>query len=166
MKYLIAIAFLTFSLMAEECPTVNQINNTHSPLEMYQKLPTCFDAKRYDDAVILYLISQAYGKYDTLRVSDRSAHQAMAVLRMSISSMIGTEQITEFQNALNPHINDRTKICSILKKLGQPNYHPSYMINHGLKAFGGPQLNGGINIDFQPEIAWQDTLQGYMKCTQ
>lgn len=166
MKYLIAIAFLTFSLMADECPTVNQINNTYSPLEMYQKLPACFKAKRYDDAVNLYLISQAYGKYDALRVSDQTAHQAIAVLRMSISSMIGTEQITEFQNALKPHINDRTQICTILKKLGKPDYHPSYMINHGLRAFEGAQLNGGINTDFQPEIAWQETLDGYMKCTK
>jgi len=166
MKYLITIAFLVLNLIAKECPTVNQVNNTFSPLEMYQTLPACFETKRYDDAVNLYLISQAYGKYDALRVSDQTAHQAIAVLRMSISSMIGTEQITEFQNALKPHINDRTQICSVLKKLGKPDYHPSYMINHGLKAFGGPQLNDGINIDFQPEIAWQETLQGYMKCTQ
>ena len=166
MKYLIFLALLTLTLGADECPTLDQIKNTQSPLEMYQKLPACFEAKRYDDAVNLYLISQAYGKYDALRVSDQTAHQAIAVLRMSISSMIGTKEITEFQNALKPHINDRTQICSVLKKLGKPDYHPSYMINHGLKAFAGPQLNGGINIDFQPEIAWQETLQGYMKCTQ
>lgn len=165
MKYLIPLALLSVQLSAEGCPSADQLKNTQSPLEMYQKLPACFEAKRYDDAAKLYVISQVYGKYDTLRVSDRSAHQAIAVLRMSISGMLTPDNLETFQAALNPLLDNRTQICSILTKLGKPAYHPSYMINHGLQAFGGAQLNGGIKPDFDPETGWKETLGSYMKCT-
>lgn len=165
MKSLILLILFSIILVAEDCPSVNQIKSSQTPLDMFKKLPECFKANRYDDAAKLYIISQTYGKYDTLRVSDRSAHQAVAVMRMSIGSMLNTQQLNEFQNALDPYLNDRTQICSILTKLGKPNYHPSYMINHGLNAFNGPQQNNGLNADFNPESAWKETLGGYMKCT-
>lgn len=166
MKSLILLTFLTLNLIADQCPTINQINNTYTPLDLYKKMPECFKKERYDDAAKLYLIAQAYGKYDTERVSDRSAHQATAVLRMSIGSMLNETQREKFQTSLSPMLEDRTKICNILKTLGKPNYHPDYMINHGLKAFNGPQLNGGINTDFAPDIAWDHTLNDYFNCTK
>ncbi len=164
MKYLIPLALLTVQLSAESCPSVDQLKNTQSPFDMYKKLPACFDAKRYDDAARLYLIFQVYGKYDTLRVSDRSAHQAIAVLRMGIPGMIASNEVETFQASLDPMLEDRTQICSLLTTLGRPDYHPSYMINHGLQAFGGVQLNGGIRLDFDPETGWKETLRDYLKC--
>lgn len=167
MKIFIYFVFISIGLIANECHTVEQFKNTSTPLDIYKDFIECVNEERYDDGAKLFFIANAYGYYDTQRVSDRTAHQAISVLRMSVGSALNEKQRAEFQaSAKSIAGSDRTEICKILKTVGKPNYHPSYMINHGLKAFEGPQENGGLNTYFNPDSAWNDTLTNYFKCSE
>lgn len=59
----------------------------YNPIDLYKAASTCIAVNRYDDAVRLFSLAGAYGKYDMLRVSDVTAHQAITVAKMEYSAV-------------------------------------------------------------------------------
>jgi hypothetical protein len=55
------------------------------------------------------------------------------------------------------------RFCAQLRAKGPPTYYPSYMIQHGMGAFGAnnptPLVDG-----FDPEPAWARALEQYIRC--
>ena len=52
------------------------------------------------------------------------------------------------------------KICTEIKNIGKPEYHPTYMIQHGMGAFLNNGDNGLIK-NFNSDSAWSLVLTGY-----
>lgn len=147
-----------------QCPAPETIGAAMTPVELYGGISTCLREKRYDEAAQLYAVSQAFGYYDTLRVTDRSAHQAVAVLRMAIGGQLADRgQQEAFQGAIGRLAADRNGTCGRLKAIGHPTYYPAYMINHGLAAFRGETATS-LDPSFVPEQGWKTTMTQYMKC--
>ena len=106
-----------------------------------------------------------YGNYDTRRVEDKTAHQASPVLFKQMVTSIDEDKrkklFTEFKN----EVSNNKNICTSIKKLGKPNYYPAYMIQHGMGAFLGNKSKDGLVSNFDSGHAWQNTLKGFLKCS-
>ncbi|MFP3527099.1 hypothetical protein SB912_31875, partial [Pantoea sp. SIMBA_072] len=50
-----------------------------------------------------------------------------------------------------------SEFCRVVKSIGKPNYHPQYMISHGMGAFTDSKGNGLVE-NFNEEQAWLETL--------
>lgn len=145
------------------CTAVAGLKNSNNPVDMFAGAADCLQQDNYQDAAGLVYAAMAYGYYDTQRVADKTAHQAISVLRLNTLGALSEEQLATFQSALQG-VNEE-QICTALRTLGRPDYYPRYMIQHGMGAFFGQSKEGRLNADFNADIAWQNTLSTIANCT-
>ncbi len=143
------------------CVAISQLNNRQNPADLFIGLEKCLMNKKYNMAAKLYVLAIAYGRFDTFRVKDKSAHQAIAVLRMNAFRKFNETEIKEFSKSLKKIVNSKIT-CSSIQKLGKPSYSPEYMLQHGMSAFTGE--GGGIVEKFDALKAWQKVLKDVIKC--
>lgn len=60
---------------------VSSVSNKHTPADIYPGVAACLKAGDFEKAAQLYLTAGTFGRFDQLRVSDRTAHQAVTVLQ-------------------------------------------------------------------------------------
>ena len=148
------------------CISKEQYRNVYTPADAYPAIAKCLQKGKYSRAVDLYFIAGAYGYYDAFRVSDVSARQAVRALQANNIWGLEEKKRLKFKDELIEFSSDKeskTTMCQYLADLGKPNYHPSYMIQHGMKAFTGVDGNGLIQ-DYDSERIWNDALTKYLKC--
>lgn len=148
------------------CISAKELATKNSPADIYIGISKCVNENDFYKASELYFISLAYGRYDTLRVSDRSAHQAVSALRMNHLGALNKEQAAKFQAACKKFAENMDAICNSIKTLGKPTYYPRYMIQHGMGAFIGQKTKDGLVVGFDPDQAWNDVLEEYVKCSK
>jgi hypothetical protein len=136
--------------------SVKEITPGHNPVDIAALARKKLEEGEYDEAFEAATIAAAYGTYDTRRVADKSAHQGMAIIMRSIISGLPEDK----QAALIGRLEtvDKQAMFPLLKAVGKPSYHPSYMIQHGIRAFSGEQENNGIVPDFDEDKAWAETI--------
>lgn len=59
------------------------------------------------------------------------------------------------------HLGD---LCGEIVKIGMPDYYPSYMILHGIKAFSGNPHEGSLSRDFDGPGTWRKLQSDYLHC--
>jgi hypothetical protein len=148
------------------CVPLATLTNRHTPADLFPGVRACIEAGDHKGASELYALAGVYGRFDTLRVADQSAHQAVTVLRMGHLAPVDPDLMQSFRAEV-PKYFDRgspelARICVQLRELGEPAYRPDYMLRHGMGAFTG--RGGGIRADFDPEAAWRQALEGYLHC--
>lgn len=142
------------------CIKFGEVRNFYTPADLFKSSVACANTGNAKDAARLFLFARIYGSYDMARVSDISAHQSIIVLIQHAFSAMGT-----YANSVEKEINDNligkpeefSEFCGVIKKIGKPNYHPQYMINHGMDAFTGTKGDGLIE-NFNEEQVWLQTL--------
>ncbi|HAU06500.1 MAG TPA: hypothetical protein DCS49_01755 [Gammaproteobacteria bacterium] len=140
------------------CISVAELSNTQNPVDIFTRLNACLTDNNYSNAAELYFAGMSYGLFDTKRVSDKTAHQAISVLRMNLFGAHSQDNIDKLQTALTQLSSDNTAICQSLTKLGAPSYKPTYMIQHGMGAFTGQSTKDGLVENFDSVVAWQEAL--------
>lgn len=157
------------------CQTLTQVKNTQTPVALTVSMVQCIRDQRYDDAVDLFNITGVFAKFDTLRVPDKTAHQAYSVLKMQAAQALTEQQTEEFDARLKSKLGEDSyhpQLCKAVKKIGAPTYQPTYMRNHGMAAFIGPtnqQENPpklGVETGFDEGHAWDYVVESYLKCSQ
>lgn len=146
------------------CVSIAELSNRQNPVDIFTGLNVCLTKQDFSNAAELYFAGMSYGFFDTKRVSDRTAHQAISVLRMNLLSAQPQDVLDKLQAALTHITSDNTAICQSLTKLGSPAYMPTYMIQHGIGAFTGQSTKDGLVEDFDSEAAWKDALLTIAKC--
>lgn len=149
------------------CADSGQISNGHTPADLYMGLSECLEEGNLENGVLLFALAGVYGRYDTFRVSDPSAHQAMSVLRMTAVDPIDESTRAKFDEILKNTLGSPDgldRICREVRKIGAPDYFPRYMIQHGMKAITGDSTKDGLVTDFEPESAWEKSLDTYLHC--
>jgi hypothetical protein len=149
------------------CVDISSLSSLHTPADIYIGIADCIvkdDAKK---ASKLFSLAGAYGWYDRLRVTDRTAHQALRVLQMNYLYSASEDFKTKFQSEMKVITEDGTpefeQLCSTIKSVGKPTYYPRYMIQHGMGAFTGDSK--GLTVDFSEEEGWKNALENYLHCT-
>ena len=145
------------------CIGMDKVRNDYTPADLMVAYVKCTRAGRYDDALVLMLVAGTYARFDTLRVSDVSAHDAFQAIEADIPRdekvVAGMQPVFEKDKAANSP--ELAKFCTDLKHLGAPNYYPAYMIAHGMGAFLG---GGGLVKDFDAKKGWKTAVDQYMHC--
>ena len=147
-----------------ECVPVTELSNTNNPVDIFGGLNSCLSQQDYSNAAQLYFAGMSYGFFDTKRVSDKTAHQAISVLRMNVFGAQSQDTLASFQAALENVTSDNSDTCQRLAELGPPAYKPTYMIQHGMAAFTGQTTKDGLVENFDSNTVWQDTLNTVLKC--
>lgn len=146
------------------CVPLSEVTAEHNPVDLIAGVAQCIEQENYPQAAELYTLAMTYGFYDTLRVSDQTAHQALMVVRMNAFTKAQQSELVKLQDAIAARL-EAPELCEQLQAIGKPQYHPDYMIEHGMEAFSAmPEEKGGLVADFDAQAAWQHALQTVPKC--
>lgn len=146
------------------CTAINQLLSTQNPADIFVGMKQCLNDENYSTAAEMYYAAMTYGIYDTKRVSDKTAHQGLIVLRMNTLNGLSEQQIFLLQSEVNAIRQNNAKVCDALTARGLPSYHPTYMIQHGMGAFTGSNSNQGIVEGFDSKSAWAEAIEKTVKC--
>lgn len=151
------------------CVRLSAVTGKHTPADIYPGVAACIKAGDFEKAAPLYLVAGVFGRFDKLRVSDRTAHQAVTVLqRNDFADLTQDQRESFFMNYLQPRLEKGSSslaaLCAAVDRVGPPDYFPNYMIQHGMGAYLG-RSDGGLVQGFDPDKGWQDSLSGYLHCS-
>ena len=146
------------------CVSISDLSTKQNPVDIFIGLNACLNNQDVSNAAQLYLAGMSYGYFDTKRVSDRTAQQAIRVLTMNIFNAQPKAVIEKLQAEVKNTISDNAALCKNLMQLGAPAYKPTYMIQHSINAFTGQSTKDGLVENFDSEAAWQDALSTIGKC--
>ncbi len=148
------------------CVGLAELTNRHTPADIFPGVRQCIDSGEYGKAADLFAVAGVYGRFDMLRVADRTAHQAITVLQMNTLGSLKQARVDAFQESIKGRFearsSDLVRICDHVKSSGAPAYQPVYMLQHGMSAFTG--VGGGIKSDFNRAEAWAASLDGDLHC--
>jgi len=151
------------------CVELTEVTNQHTPADILKGMEKCLKGKEYEKAAKLFAISGLYGSYDMLRVEDKTAHQAMMVLQQNVIFTLNEEDGEALKSALEIALEKDSETlkstCQTIRNIGPPQYHPAYMIQHGMKAFLQSE-DDGIVKDFNSEESWKSVLKNYLYCAE
>jgi hypothetical protein len=149
------------------CISLNHVKNDYTPADLYKSFGQCIKENNYADGLDIFLIAGAYGYFDKLRVADKSAHQATKVLIMNNTSFMSVEQKQQWKASIaklgEPNSPMLLHTCNAIKKIGQPNYYPAYMIQHGMDAIMNHN-DKPIVDNFNAHEAWESAIMKYLHC--
>ena len=150
-----------------DCVDISEITNEHNPADILHGMGKCIEKNNFGKAARLFAIAGVYAKYDSYRVKDKSAHQALMVLQQNILIDISEDDknnmIAKLRQTLEKGSSELKNVCQEIEKVGIPKYHPKYMIRHGIQAFIETDGNGLVE-DFNSEESWKLALESYLHC--
>ena len=150
-----------------ECVDISEVTNDHNPADILNGMGKCIEKEKYKKAAKLFAIAGVYGKFDTYRVKDRSAHQALLVLQQKILLNVNESVRNNLMNSLKIELESGSeklnKICQSIQEIGIPKYYPKYMVQHGIQAFMKNKGNG-LKAEFESEKSWNLALKEYLHC--
>ena len=117
----------------------------------------------------LFLLARIYGSYDISRVADSTSYQIIGILVKNSFKSMG-ENAGSIEHEINNELIKKPEtfkeFCKIVKNIGKPNYHPTYMINHGMNAMQNGLLLGqgkvkgnGIKEKFNENQSWVKNMR-------
>jgi len=149
------------------CIELSEVTNENNPADILTGMGKCIELKQFEKAARLFAIAGVYGKYDSYRVKDKSAHQALLMLQQNILLNIDESDKTNLINSIKKELKSGSKelndICQAIQKVGTPKYYPTYMIQHGIQAFSEQEGNGLIE-EFNSSESWNLALKSYLHC--
>lgn len=149
------------------CIELSKVNNQHNPADILNGMAECIEQKEYKKAASLFAIAGVYGTYDMSRVKDGTAHQALLVLQQNIFFNMEESEQKQLMESLKKELEagseNLNNVCQSIQKVGAPNYHPKYMIQHGIQAFIEDDGNGLVE-EFNSEESWILALKTYLHC--
>lgn len=149
------------------CAKSAKLSNTATPVDLYRGVAVCIKDENYADSAFLFALAGVYGRFDTFRVADRTAHQAMTVMVMGVLGGLDEARKEKFSAAVQKLVGSPDGLratCKEARRIGAPAYHPAYMINHGIKAFSGGAGKNGLVEPFDAKAAWVKALDSYLHC--
>jgi ankyrin repeat protein len=153
------------------CVQLDSIDNSHTPIELYSSLNDCMQNNRDADAVSLFILAGMDSSFDSVRVADKTAGQARAILIMALFEGMAADVHARFETAtksLMDHPSRHAILCEQVKKVGPPQYFPAYMVNHGLGVMQSALANQASPTPLEPKFdaaaTWRDLITNYLNC--
>lgn len=166
------IAPSAVSSKPSSCTDRERLSREMTPVEMNQALPDCIAGSQMDTALFLFALSGTYGRYDALRVEDKTSPQVTTILRSQAMQRLTNEQKSAFmsqvkQVAENP--SKHSSLCAAVRGFGAPTYYPAYMVNHGMAAVQASisrksLANRGLRDGFDSKVGWDLAVSEYLHC--
>ena len=140
--------------------TLAEIKPENNPVDLLARAVELFPQNQRA-AYQLGLAARLRAQFDQKRVSDQSALQAFSVLTMQPAN----ERVLSWGGGSQTiGVEDHRAVLAWARKSGPPTYHPAWMIQHGMGAFGASSRAGaGLNAGFVAASAWSQVLDDYAK---
>lgn len=151
------------------CIPLTEVRNTSTPPDLYKGVTACFALNNYDRAVRLFALGGVYASFDAERITDKTAGQAKSVLVTNTLLNEPEDKKAKFAEAFNRVAKNPellAKMCGELQRVGMPNYHPTYMILHGMRAITGNPNEGALVKEFDPPGTWKKVHTAYLNCPE
>jgi len=149
-----------------DCIPLGVAQNGYTPPDLYNAFAKCVQENSYENATGLFLLAGSYARFDALRVTDKTAHQARTVLIMNYTASLSEQQKKEwnaYAGKFTPESKELASTCEIIRKIGAPNYYPAYMIQHGMNAFSKEKIDPIVK-DFDSKKVWETILKEALHC--
>jgi len=150
------------------CIPLAEVKNTFTPPDLYKGVGECIAKNDYDLAARLFALAGIYASFDTQRIADETAVEAKTILITNMFSSLPEDKGARFGDAIDQLMENPDThgvLCSQIRKIGRPNYYPSYMISHGIKSFMGIPHDGGLLKDFDSHKVWMTLQTEYLHCS-
>ena len=151
------------------CVTLSAVAPIHTPAEILPGVAACMNKQDYERAARLYGLAGLYGRIDVLRVTDRTAHRAIAELISKQLEQFPQDELDRVQEAIVEIAEDRgdmRDMCDEIRTVGPPQYYPAYMIKRGTDAaVDGASSLEPVDPNFDMDKAWKESLKAFLKCT-
>jgi hypothetical protein len=140
--------------------TLAEIKPENNPVDLLARAVELFP-QNHRAAYQLGLAARLRAQFDQKRVADRTAQQAFSVLTMQPAN----ERVLSWGGGSQTiGAEDHRAVLAWARKSGPPTYHPAWMIQHGMGAFGASSRAGaGLNAGFVAASAWSQVLDDYAK---
>jgi len=149
------------------CIELNKITMPVQPPDLYAAVAECMASGRYTDAVALFMMAGVEVRFDSARVSDKTAGQVGQVMIMNTFNPLPQEQRQKFFEAFNVMLADpraMTPLCNDVARFDPPTYYPGYMILHGIEAFRGDPTVNALEPNFDATAVWAEVRGSYLHC--
>ena len=164
LAFLVPLAMIPEDL-PQGCIKAESVKNTYTPYILYQSIPKCMLEGDVDSSAFLWRMVKIYGRYDMLRVKDETAKAAIDYLEMRLLQHdLDKDKAKKLAEAVNTSFSI-TEMCAQVKRIGAPDYHPAYMIEHGIEAMTEKSRDyDGLVPNYSREANWREIINRYMKC--
>ena len=149
------------------CIAADKVESQYTPIDLLKATSLCAKSGMYKEGTFLFAVAGVYGRFDTLRVEDKSAHQAVAIARMVEIGSLDESNKTALQESLKAILGSQEELAAVCEKIvliGPPSYYPRYMIQHGMGAFSKSNGGDGLVENFDVQGAWNQSLESYLHC--
>ncbi len=168
------------------CITIREIKSIYTPADLYPSAAQCFIEEKGTQGFEVFMAASMYARYDMLRVTDKSARQAKNALILNTLYPLPEKKkaiLAVQAKRIKTDSEFKNSLCNKMKALDIPDYHPEYMIKHGMKAVlqklksdaikAGKPLPESMNIkessglvtNYKPEKLWTKSLKMTGLCT-
>lgn len=174
----LASRLLAPALQPDRCPRLASLDGSQTPEQLYRGVAACLRGSDPDTAVVLFGLAAAYGRYDSLRVADSTAHQAGMVLRLAALQQLDEPQRQTLATSLAAALSEpdgQPDLCAAIERIGPPTYQPDYMLRHGQVALrrslsgagsSPPPPESGLVEGFDGNAAWNQVLDRLLRCSK
>ena len=149
------------------CVSADQSDAMVSPADLAETILACFEEGQDDRAAELLIMMQLRTKFDAARVADKTAKLGGQVLSLTLRQKAGPEWKGRINPAagalLRPGSERFVDFCALMRRQGPPQYHPDYMIQHGMKA-GRETGEDELVAGFDAEAEWAGLVGSYLRC--
>jgi hypothetical protein len=147
------------------CVPATEVTTASTAVDVAAGAKACADNREFDRAAEMFMVVSALGFFDTQRVADQTAHEALAVLpRMAFGELSERrlQQVFAAIRAVDQDAARKQAICAHLKESPPPTYVPTYMIAHGMNALLDPEAEQLV-ADFDAVPAWSAAMK-FVRC--
>jgi len=149
------------------CMPQADIKAGYTTADLMVAVVDCAKTGRFQDSAALYLVAMSRGAFDSRRVADTTAHQAVQMLTLKASEALTDQErnalVVEIKKYQQQETPQHQVFCAALVADGPPDYYPEYMVGHGMNAVMGLPGDGLVE-GFEPVSAWQDVVSVFMQC--
>ncbi len=148
------------------CVASETVSATDTAADIASGVRACIKEGDYDRMADLVLVANAYAYYDTLRVTDPTAHAAVTALFADRFLGLSRSQRRRVLRAVEKLRGDEKRIgglCATLAAVGPPRYRPTYMIAHGLMSFPGMPKESPLR-EIDTVAGWRKVLVEFVNC--
>ena len=150
------------------CISIEKVRSTYTAADLYRSTRQCLDADQYTLAAPLLALAGGYGRFDAMRIADKTAGQGITILTMNVGDGLTDSQKQEFLAAIKElHDNPErhARLCAHIARIGPPSYIPVYLIVHGLGLRGNERSDAnGLDPDFDSAKVWSRILSEGLLC--
>lgn len=152
---------------AAVCMPLAEAKSGMTPPDLHRSVLECVAKDRFEPAAELFALANIYASFDAERVADKSAGQAKKVMIADTFAKVPEDKRARFNTALQRMATtpeNLARLCSQIAKVGKPDYHPLYMVIHGMKVLNPNPPGSGLVKDFDAAGAWKKLQEDYLNC--